>query len=155
MQFSSRGPVNGMEMCILQQNKLVSFADKMSLLKKRPVVPRCLFGPPDPAENQRLFQEEMQRERDRFQRRFNIDLDAVEDSIEKTRSRKCEEEPRIPPLPADLEERLQTAAPLEKDAKSARSVPGCVLERKCRKPCSKFQKRVRVSGLKRQTHLTG
>lgn len=150
-------------MCLL----LATRPDRLSQVRRRPVVPRCLFGPPDPVENEKLLQEQMQRERDRFQRKWNIDLDLLEAEVEKSLKtssavvadvKKTESE-RIPPVPTAVEERLlassdsQVKSEEKKILKSSSTFPE---QKICRKPCVKFQKRVRAaSRLKRQTYLTG
>lgn len=141
-------------MCLL----LASRPERLNQVRRRPVVPRCLFGPPDPVENEKLLQEQIQWERDRFQRKWNIDLDLLEAEVEKSLKTSADvkkaESDRIPPVPTAVEERLLASSESEgKILKSSSTFPE---QKICRKPCIKFQKRVRVaSRLKRQTYLTG
>lgn len=78
------------EMCILipncgtvnnnntnNNNNNYSFVENYINLKRRKrcaVVPRCLFGVPDPIETEKLFEEEMQRERDKLLTRYGVDI---------------------------------------------------------------------------------
>lgn len=76
------------EMCILipncgtinnnnTNNNNYSFVENYINLKRRKrgaVVPRCLFGVPDPIDTEKLFQEEMQREREKLLTRYGIDI---------------------------------------------------------------------------------
>lgn len=151
----------GGEICLLVPNVPMNFSEKICQVRRR-AVPKCLFGPPDHAENQRLLEEFLQKERERAKKRWGVDLDELEAAIDKAAKKdKCEptEESRIPLIPAEVEERLSPSG-LDQEEKTSRnsSCPAAPLRRSaiCSKPCSKFQKRVRVtSNLKRQTHLTG
>lgn len=150
-------------MCLLLPTQL----DRLNQVRRRPVAPRCLFGPPDPVETEKLFQEQMKRERDRFQRKWNIDLDLLEAEVEKSMKKtssadeevKQEENDRIPPVPvsAAVQERLGSSdTQVNKGEKIVKSSSPLPEQKICRKPCVKFQKRVRMaSRLKRQTYLTG
>lgn len=77
------------EMCILiptcgtvnnnntNNNNNYSFVENYINLKRRKrgtVVPRCLFGVPDPIQTEKLFQEEMQREREKLLTRYGVDI---------------------------------------------------------------------------------
>lgn len=152
----------GGQMCVLVATR----PDRLSQVRRRPVVPRCLFGPPDPVENEKLLQEQMQWERDRFQRKYNIDLDLLEAEFEKRLKKsstvvadvKKTEDERIPPVPTAVQERLLASSDsqVENEEKILKSSSRFPEQKICRKPCVKFQKRVRVATrLKRQTYLTG
>lgn len=78
------------EMCILipncgaannnntnNNNNNYSLVENFINVKRRKtgaVVPRCLFGVPDPVETEKLFQEEMQREREKLLTRYGVDI---------------------------------------------------------------------------------
>lgn len=164
--------MTGGDICLLLPNRPPTFGDKVGQLRRRrEALPRCLFGPPDPAETERLLKEELQRERERFQRRWNVDLDTIEADIEKresaTKRAKLSDldlisktsDSRLPQITTEVEERLSSPSHQEED-KPPRNTAGHVPTLKktavYRKPCSKFQKRVRVLGsYKRQTYITG
>lgn len=155
------------EICLLIPNRPLSFGDKVDQLRRRRgAQPRCLFGPPDPAETERLIKEELQRERERFQKRWNIDLDSLEVEIEKRESTaqraKLADLGALPSgepdrrLPPEIEVRLSSPSEVEEAKTAIRPVATLRKTAVCRKPSNKFQKRVRVTGsVKRQTHLTG
>ncbi|XP_054260771.1 uncharacterized protein LOC128985366 [Macrosteles quadrilineatus] len=150
----------GGQICLLVPNVPTNLVDKICPTRRSTgtiPVPRCLFGRPDPAENKRLFEEFLQKERERAKKRWGVDLDDLEAAIEKAAKKQrpeilIPEESRIPEVPADVEDRLSPSGIEEKT-----SCPEAPFKRStiCRKPCANFQKRVRAAGnLKRQTHLT-
>ncbi|KAG8262443.1 hypothetical protein J6590_052088 [Homalodisca vitripennis] len=87
--------------------------------------PRCLFGPPDPVETEKLLQEQTRIELERFQRRWDVDLELLE---------------------AAIQERLQPSPSQDKPVAN----PGSIL-----RPTVDRPKRLQPGGLKRQTYLTG
>ncbi|XP_046666094.1 uncharacterized protein LOC124357967 [Homalodisca vitripennis] len=86
--------------------------------------PRCLFGPPDPVETEKLLQEQTRIELERFQRRWDVDLELLE---------------------AAIQERLQPSPSQDKPVAN----PGSTL-----RPTVDRPKRLQPGGLKRQTYLT-
>lgn len=51
-----------------------TYVEKVNQLRRRSVVPRCLFGPPDPEETERMFQEHIKYNRDRMLKKYNVDI---------------------------------------------------------------------------------